>query len=91
MRATHTFAELEVSDSTWSEIAQLLREAGYGHVFVDNKIEMNGIALVARKEPNVSRPRMPVSGYNESCQLCRDGLSHNYHTAPPVPDREVKR
>ncbi len=51
LRSTHTFVELEVSDNTWSEIAQLLREAGYGHAFIDGRaIDMHGIALVIRPD-----------------------------------------
>ena len=42
---THTFSLLEVSHSTYDEIESLLREAGYGHAFIENAIDMHGIAL----------------------------------------------
>lgn len=42
---THTFAELEVSAAAYDEIAGKLREAGYGHAFVDGAIDMHGIGL----------------------------------------------
>jgi hypothetical protein len=43
---THTFAELEISQPAWNEIAQKLRAAGYDHAFVDEKtIDMHGIGL----------------------------------------------
>lgn len=50
MTATHTVATLEVSESTYEEIAKKLREAGYGHVFLDDGvIDMTGIGLVEEK------------------------------------------
>jgi hypothetical protein len=42
---THTFATLEVSKATFDEIEGKLREAGYDHAFVEEFIDMNGIAL----------------------------------------------
>lgn len=46
LRQTHTFAELEVSEEVYEEVAKLLREAGYWHVFMDNgAIDMHGIGL----------------------------------------------
>jgi len=47
---TRTYVELEVSEAAYDEIAEKLRNAGYGHVFdKDNKgnivIDMHGIAL----------------------------------------------
>jgi hypothetical protein len=47
---THTHANLEVSDATYSEIRRLLKAAGYDHAFgPDGTIDMHGIALV--REP----------------------------------------
>jgi len=67
MRSTHTFVELKVSDSTWSEIAQLLRDAGYGHVFIGGAIDMSGIALVVR-DPDDDMPGLPaIAGGLEGC------------------------
>lgn len=45
LRTTHTFAVLEVSAAAYDEIASKLREAGYDHVFIDEHIDMHGIAL----------------------------------------------
>jgi len=42
---THTFSLLEVTHSTYDEIESLLHEAGYGHAFIENAIDMHGIAL----------------------------------------------
>lgn len=50
LRSTHTFAELEVSEESYEEIARLLREAGYWHVFMDSgAIDMQGIGLTKGK------------------------------------------
>jgi hypothetical protein len=45
LRQTHTFAELEVSPTTYDEIRQKLEDAGYQHAFVDSAIDMHGIGL----------------------------------------------
>lgn len=46
IRQTHTYAELEVSAQAYDEIAKLLRDAGYDHVFMDGgAIDMHGIGL----------------------------------------------
>lgn len=47
---THTYAELEVSPSTYKEIKRLLEQAGYDHAFVGGVIDMKGIGLVQRIE-----------------------------------------
>lgn len=49
LRQTHTFSTLEVSAIAYDEIATLLRNAGYTHVFIDGAIDMNGIGLVRGK------------------------------------------
>ncbi len=36
IRSMHTFAELEISQAAWIEIAQKLHEIGYYHAFVDD-------------------------------------------------------
>ncbi len=48
---TYTFAALEVSQATFDEIAGKLRATGYDHVFVDDLIDMHGIALARGPEP----------------------------------------
>jgi hypothetical protein len=52
MRTTHTYATLEVSESTCDEIKSKLEAAGYHHLFIKNDeapalplISMQGIAL----------------------------------------------
>lgn len=47
MRTSRTFAILEVSRAAYDEIRELLKEAGYEHAFVDELIDMHGIALQA--------------------------------------------
>jgi hypothetical protein len=42
---TYTYAILDVSQTTWNEVAEGLRNAGYGHAFDGNIIDMHGIAL----------------------------------------------
>ena len=44
-RSTHTLAGMEVTVTTYNEIANKLREAGYDHVFADEGIDMTGIML----------------------------------------------
>lgn len=47
LSSTHTHANLEVTLTTYDEIANKLREAGYDHVFdEDGVIDMHGIGLV---------------------------------------------
>lgn len=51
---THTYAILEVSRSTYDEIAQALRAADYDHAFhEDDTVDMHGIAIQP-KEDNVA-------------------------------------
>lgn len=54
VRSTHTFAKLPVSAAAFDEIAGKLREADYGHCFVDDVIDMHGIAL--QKDESVPSP-----------------------------------
>lgn len=47
---THTFVLLDVSQTAYREVRELLEKAGYGHAFVDSGdgtecIDMQGIAL----------------------------------------------
>jgi hypothetical protein len=42
---THTYALLPVSKEAFDEVATHLRAAGYDHAFVDDGIDMHGIAL----------------------------------------------
>lgn len=50
--ATHTYATLEVSATTYDEIASKLKQAGYDHAFIESPteskpvIDMHGIGLV---------------------------------------------
>lgn len=45
MRNTYTFAELEVSPAAYDEIKGKLEQAGYGHAFIEDAIDMHGIGL----------------------------------------------
>jgi hypothetical protein len=46
LTSTHTYAELELSQSAYDEIARKLREAGYDHSFMDDGvIDMHGIGV----------------------------------------------
>ncbi len=44
---THTYAVLEVERSTFADVRQRLRAAGYEHAFDRDVIDMHGIALRA--------------------------------------------
>ena len=47
---TRTFATLEVSAASYDEIYELLAIAGYHQVFIDEAIDMHGIALVKKEQ-----------------------------------------
>lgn len=48
MRATHTYAVLDISQEAYDEIRAKLEEAGYQHAFMpDGEIDMHGIAVSA--------------------------------------------
>ena len=53
LRQTHTFATLEVSQSTFDEIEKKMCEAGYDHVFIDGLIDMHGLALEREKSDQI--------------------------------------
>lgn len=47
---THTYAELEVSEATYNEIAGKLKKADYDQAFMgEGVIDMHGIALKREK------------------------------------------
>lgn len=53
LRATHTFATLEISQRAYDEIAGKLRAAGYDHVFThDGAIDMAGIGVTRSEQPD---------------------------------------
>jgi len=52
MRSTYTYAIIEISPAAYKEIADKLKEAGYGHAFNQDRahgvvIDMHGIALAS--------------------------------------------
>lgn len=54
---THTYALLEVSESTYKEISEKLKAAGYSHAFHTEEgkngepaIDMHGIALTIKEK-----------------------------------------
>ncbi len=51
---THSYAILTVSAATFQEVADKLRDAGYGHAFDGGRIDMHGIALAV--DPNDYEP-----------------------------------
>lgn len=61
MRSTHTFATLKVSRGAYNEIAELLRAANYDHAFIDDAIDMHGIALISDLKPDEHYSDCPVS------------------------------
>lgn len=49
---THTFAELEISDTAYNEIRSKLESAGYEHAFMDDgAIDMHGIGVKKKAKP----------------------------------------
>jgi hypothetical protein len=84
--ATHTFAELEVTQKTYDEIAGKLREAGYSHAFIDGAIDMAGISLTVSPEKpcdhsweymSIKLPEDAASQWIRICRLCGGGIKHN--------------
>ena len=65
---TYTYAELEVSEQVFDEIAGKLREAGYHHAFNEGAIDMHGIGLVKLAEPELvtvfDHPQLPFAHVN---------------------------
>lgn len=54
IRATRTYALMEVSEGAYNEILKKLRDAGYDHAIHDDEggaLDMHGIALVKRAPP----------------------------------------
>lgn len=54
LRQTRTYVEMELSPSSYDEIAQKMREADYGHAFLSGvfggAIDMHGLAIVRAAE-----------------------------------------
>ena len=63
MRATHTYAVLDVSEAAYTEIADKLKAAGYDHAFDNGVIDMHGIALAL--EPKPAAVPQPPAGYTK--------------------------
>lgn len=63
MRQTHTFAVLEVSESTFREVEGKLRAAEYHHAFSDAAIDMTGIRLQVKPLVNPSEEDMGDGQY----------------------------
>lgn len=70
IRQTHTYAVLEVSKEAFNEIKKKLREAGYDHAFIDDVIDMHGIALSEETKKEQQPKRY------------RPGDSHPYDPSP---------
>jgi hypothetical protein len=76
MRTTHTFVELEVSREAYLEIYTLLAEAGYHHTFIDGAIDMHGIALTGKREPETQPPERLMA------QLMKEGRDATVEILP---------
>jgi hypothetical protein len=76
MRITHTFAELEVSEAAYLEIYTLLAQAGYHHAFIDGAIDMHGIALTRKREPETQAPERLMA------QLMKEGRDATIEILP---------
>lgn len=55
--STSTHAIVEISASAWDEISTILRRAGYHHVFIKNKIVMDGLALTSKALDCTVKPK----------------------------------
>lgn len=75
MKSTHTVATLNVSKVAFDEIADLLRDAGYSHVFLDgNVIDMTGIGLTHELEEETPR--------EYDCELCSHHIVAHHDKFP---------
>lgn len=62
-RSTHTYVELELSQSAYDEIAKKLRDAGYDHAFGrDGEIDMHGLAVTKESAPTSAGVTVDPSG-----------------------------
>jgi hypothetical protein len=68
LRTTHTYVELEVSESTYKEIREKLLLADYHHCFEvrdhgTGPIDMHGLALIPekRKDAEPQKPSSPAA------------------------------
>ena len=86
---THTFALLPVSGECYREIAALLRQAGYGHCFVKDGIDMGGIALTKSTTP--PRPRADYVAELNYARAFNDGIEAAALVASPRPHIEEER
>lgn len=68
LHSTHTFAVMEVSKSTFNEIAKKLREANYYHAFVGDCLDMHGIGLRLKTSPKTVKLKHPKAPPNELVQ-----------------------
>lgn len=75
MTATHAFAVLEVSRDAYNQIASKLREARYDHAFVDEYIDMRGIALVCDDPGLKNNPLVDVGRKLEAAYAALDAIS----------------
>ncbi len=50
LKATHTYAIMEVSPETYDEVQKLLIDAGYAHAINDEgELDMHGVALQVKQ------------------------------------------
>ena len=93
MRATHTYAVLDVSAAAYDEIAAKLREAGYEHAFLPERTEIEGLqsergALIDMHGIAIARldaPTLPPlgDGHHGDGDYCPENASgdfrHSYY------------
>ena len=62
VRATHTYAILELSAAAYSEIRAKLAAAGYSDQFHDDVIDLQGLAVTAETPAQANSMGLPSSG-----------------------------
>ena len=90
MTYTHTYAILDVSQATYDEIADKLRDAGYREAFIEQRdgrvaINMHGIAIAAEQfHGPVQPPPLPFTISKIPLRITTGGL-----TPLDMTDKEV--
>jgi hypothetical protein len=79
---THTYVTMAISTRAYAEITNKLHEAGYGHVFTEDGVDMGGIALTAAEDDN---PRHVLDRMEREFMSLCDSIAK----ASPVVGREM--
>lgn len=79
LRATYTVATLDVPPTYFDFIAQKLKEAGYGHAFMEEHlIDMSGVALTPN--PDIPESAWRLSKDNAAAVSCIKFMPITDHT-----------